>query len=64
MDSNILIRSLLFSQQNESSSGQVKCWGGGGIVADSELEAEYQESLHKINNLLNALASNPKAKEY
>ena len=64
MDSNILIRSLLFSQQDEHASGQVKCWGGGGIVADSELEAEYQESLHKINNLLTALASNPKAKEY
>ena len=64
MDSNILIRSLLFSQQDEHSSGQVNCWGGGGIVADSELEAEYQESLHKINNLLTALASNPKAKEY
>lgn len=64
MDSNILIRSLLFSQQDEHASGQVNCWGGGGIVADSELEAEYQESLHKINNLLTALASNPKAKEY
>ncbi|MBE87785.1 MAG: aminodeoxychorismate synthase, component I [Verrucomicrobiales bacterium] len=58
MDSNILIRSLLFSQQDEHSSGQVNCWGGGGIVADSELEAEYKESLHKINNLLTALASN------
>ena len=64
MDSNILIRSLLFSQQKENSSGQVSCWGGGGIVADSELEAEYQESLHKINNLLTALASSPKAKKY
>ena len=58
MDSNILIRSLLFSQQDEKPSGQVNCWGGGGIVADSELEAEYQESLQKINNLLTALATN------
>ena len=64
MDSNILIRSLLFSQQDEHASGQDNCWGGGGIVADSELEAEYQESLHKINNLLTALASNPITKEY
>ena len=64
MDSNILIRSLLFSQQDEHASGQVNCWGGGGIVADSELEAEYQESLHKINNLLTALASNHITKEY
>lgn len=58
MDSNILIRSLLFSEDQKRHFGQVNCWGGGGIVADSEVEAEYQESLQKINNLLTALASN------
>src|SRR5690606_28609608 len=37
MDSSITIRSLL------ALSGRIRCWGGGGIVMDSEWEAEYQE---------------------
>jgi para-aminobenzoate synthetase component 1 len=43
LDSNILIRS--FTKQ----SNQIHCWGGGGIVFDSHLEAEYQESLTKVS---------------
>ena len=49
MDSSIAIRSLLVKD------GQVCCWGGGGIVADSEWEAEYQESLTKVRVLLETL---------
>ena len=49
MDSSIAIRSLLVK------NGQVCCWGGGGIVADSEWEAEYQESLTKVRVLLQTL---------
>lgn len=49
MDSNIAIRSLLLSE------GKIHCWGGGGIVADSRAEAEYAESLAKIQVLLNGL---------
>ncbi|MBI6910853.1 aminodeoxychorismate synthase component I [Pseudomonas palleroniana] len=49
MDSSIAIRSLLVKD------GQVCCWGGGGIVADSEWEAEYQESLTKVRVLLQTL---------
>lgn len=49
MDFNIAIRSLICHDQ------QIYCWGGGGIVADSELEAEYQETLTKVSNLLDAL---------
>ena len=30
-------------------------WGGGGLVADSEEEAEYRESLAKIQRLMEAL---------
>lgn len=49
MDSSIAIRSLLVKD------GHVNCWGGGGIVADSQWEAEYQESITKINVLLHTL---------
>lgn len=49
MDSSIAIRSLIFKQ------GQVHCWGGGGIVMDSEAEAEYQESLTKVRVLMQTL---------
>ncbi|AFY20855.1 aminodeoxychorismate synthase component I [Pseudomonas sp. UW4] len=49
MDSSIAIRSLLVKD------GQVCCWGGGGIVADSEWQAEYQESITKVKILLDTL---------
>ena len=49
MDSSIAIRTLLFKD------GQVSCWGGGGIVADSNWQAEYQESLTKVDILLRTL---------
>ncbi|MGC9128192.1 MAG: aminodeoxychorismate synthase component I [Acidithiobacillus sp.] len=42
MDWNILIRSLSYR------AGRVQYWGGGGIVMDSEVEAEYRESLDKV----------------
>ncbi|WP_426114942.1 aminodeoxychorismate synthase component I [Pseudomonas sp. DSP3-2-2] len=50
MDSSIAIRSLLVK------NGKVSCWGGGGIVADSDCEAEYQESITKVRVLLETLA--------
>ncbi|WP_434569300.1 aminodeoxychorismate synthase component I [Pseudomonas sp. Z3-8] len=49
MDSSIAIRSLLVKD------GQVCCWGGGGIVADSDWQAEYQESMTKVRVLLETL---------
>ena len=49
MDSSIAIRSLLVKD------GRVSCWGGGGIVADSNWQAEYQESLTKVDVLLRTL---------
>ncbi|MFJ4371133.1 aminodeoxychorismate synthase component I [Pseudomonas japonica] len=51
MDSSIAIRSLLVKD------GQVCCWGGGAVVADSDWEAEYQESITKVKVLLETLAS-------
>jgi len=47
--SSITIRTLLCQR------GTVHVWGGGGIVADSSCEAEYQESLAKIDNLCQEL---------
>lgn len=49
LDSSITIRTLL------CHNGQIHCWAGGGIVADSESADEYQETYNKVNNLLNAL---------
>lgn len=49
MDSNILIRTFTVSR------GWVQCPVGGGIVAQSEPEAEYQETLHKAEGMLRAL---------
>ena len=46
MDSNITIRTLLTSQ------GKIHCWAGGGIVADSQEQAEYQETFDKIARIL------------
>ena len=49
MDSNIAIRTLL------CNAGKVHCWAGGGIVADSQWEQEYQETLDKVGKFLVAL---------
>lgn len=50
LDSNIAIRILLCE-----SNGTIRCWGGGGIVADSDPEAEYQETLTKVKPLMDFL---------
>ncbi|MDD4977210.1 MAG: aminodeoxychorismate synthase component I [Gallionella sp.] len=46
MDSNIAIRTLVYSH------GEIRCWAGGGIVADSLCDAEYQETLDKASAML------------
>lgn len=50
MDTSITIRTLIAEQQ------QLFCAAGGGVVADSELDAEYQETLHKLSRILPALS--------
>lgn len=51
LDMNIAIRTV-------SCDGEkLRCWGGGGIVADSIPSDEYDESLHKINIILSTLKS-------
>lgn len=49
MDTSITIRTLLAEQ------GMLHCWAGGGIVADSQPDQEYQETFDKVNNLLQTL---------
>ncbi|QEA40398.1 aminodeoxychorismate synthase component I [Pistricoccus aurantiacus] len=49
MDLSIAIRTAVIS------CGRIHLWGGGGLVADSEENAEYRESLDKIRHLIKAL---------
>jgi para-aminobenzoate synthetase component 1 len=49
MDSNICIRTLL--QQDQ----QLYCWGGGGIVADSNSASEFLEITNKVGPLMQQL---------
>jgi len=46
MDTNIAIRTLVHHDD------RMYCWAGGGIVADSELDAEYHECLDKAAAML------------
>lgn len=48
-DLNIVIRTLLIKE------GQAYFHGGGGIVADSSPEAEYEETLQKVRALIRVL---------
>lgn len=50
MDSSILIRTLV------CHDGKIYCWGGGGIVADSDADKEYSETLVKVSHLMEGLA--------
>jgi para-aminobenzoate synthetase component 1 len=49
MDTNIAIRTLVYSNH------EIRCWAGGGIVADSTCAAEYQETLDKAAAMLEML---------
>ncbi len=49
MDTNIAIRTLVHSDDT------IRFWAGGGIVADSDQEQEYQECYHKAAALLHLL---------
>jgi para-aminobenzoate synthetase component 1 len=49
LDSNIAIRTF------QCENGKIHGWGGGGIVADSDCEREYQETWDKIGLFIKAL---------
>ncbi|HHH43301.1 MAG TPA: hypothetical protein ENK49_04115, partial [Gammaproteobacteria bacterium] len=46
MDTSIAIRTLVHS------NGSLRFWAGGGIVADSVLDAEYRETFDKVAAML------------
>ena len=54
MDLNIAIRTLVYAD------GEVRFWAGGGIVADSVMESEFQETLDKAHALLKMLEQGPR----
>lgn len=49
MDTSIAIRTLV------CDGNKIHCWGGGGIIADSEIEQEYRESIAKVQVLMETL---------
>jgi len=46
MDTSICIRTVL------AENNRLYCWAGGGIVLDSDIASEYQESLDKVAKIL------------
>jgi len=46
MDTNIAIRTAV------CQAGEISYWAGGGLVADSEADAEFEETLHKARPFL------------
>jgi len=49
MDTSITIRTLI------TRNNRIYAWAGGGIVADSQCDAEYQETLDKLSKILPVL---------
>lgn len=54
MDTNIAIRTIVYSQPQEGA-GEISFYAGGGIVADSQLEKEYAETLDKASSMLKTM---------
>lgn len=50
MDTSITIRTLIATKQ------EIYAWAGGGIVADSDCDDEYQETYHKLGKILPVLS--------
>lgn len=54
MDTNIAIRTAVYIQDG-NGTGEISFYAGGGIVADSELEKEYTETLDKASSMLKVM---------
>ncbi|MER2492858.1 aminodeoxychorismate synthase component I [Catenovulum sediminis] len=52
MDTNITIRTLV------AKENKVHCWGGGGLVYDSNCLSEYNETFDKLSQILPVLKRN------
>ena len=60
MDTNIAIRTAVYlkddnNQADANSQGDISFYAGGGIVADSDLEKEYAETLDKAASILKVM---------
>ena len=53
MDTNIAIRTLLHKADH------IYFWGGGGIVSDSEVDAEYKECFSKVKAIFKLFEQEP-----
>ncbi|OKP44835.1 aminodeoxychorismate synthase, component I [Aeromonas allosaccharophila] len=51
MDTSICIRTLI------AEAGRLHCWAGGGIIADSDADSEYQETYDKVARILPPLST-------
>lgn len=54
MDTNIAIRTAVYLTDNDSQ-GEISFYAGGGIVADSDLDKEYSETLDKAASILKVM---------
>lgn len=61
MDSSITIRTLVCKKSSENNKtndhNKIYCWAGGGLVADSQVNSEYQETYDKVNKILPVLTA-------
>jgi len=56
MDTSITIRTLICQKtEQHSEQGRIYCSAGGGVVADSKVSSEYQETFDKVNRILPVL---------
>lgn len=57
MDTSITIRTLVCeTSHTASTSNKIYCWAGGGLVADSTVDSEYQETYDKVEKILPILS--------
>lgn len=65
MDTSITIRTLICdANQNknivdkpQTNTNKIYCWAGGGLVADSKVNSEYQETFDKVSKILPTLSA-------
>jgi len=57
MDTNIAIRTAVYVARTHGKpgAGEVSFYAGGGIVADSDMEKEYTETLDKASSMLKVM---------
>jgi para-aminobenzoate synthetase component 1 len=62
MDTSIAIRTLICQPSKNPGNDPINnqktiyCWAGGGLVADSTAQSEYQETFDKVNCILPVLS--------